>query len=49
MCKNSAPTAQRTHCIPITKLNRLILLREKVAVYCEKHMKHFVGKTHRQC
>jgi hypothetical protein len=35
--KNSIPTAKKTLRIFITKPNRLMLLMETVAVYCEIH------------
>jgi hypothetical protein len=37
---NSARTSQETHYISATKTNRLMLIRETVAVYCEHHMEH---------
>jgi thioredoxin-related protein len=33
-------TSQETHCISATKLNRLMLFGETVAVYCESHTEH---------
>jgi hypothetical protein len=35
--KNSVRTSQETHYVSATKPNRLMLLRETVAVYCENH------------
>jgi translation initiation factor IF-1 len=37
---NSVRTSQGTHSVPITTTNRLMLLNEKIAVYCENHMEH---------
>jgi hypothetical protein len=37
---NSVRTSQETHYISATKITRLILFREMVAVYCESHTKH---------
>jgi hypothetical protein len=47
MYKNSVRTSQETHCVSATKPNRLMLFREAVAVYCEKHTNlqiHSVGR-----
>jgi hypothetical protein len=38
--KNSVRTSQETHHVSATKPNRLLLFRETVAVYCEKHTEH---------
>jgi hypothetical protein len=38
--KNSVRTSQETHYNTATKPNRLMLYRERVAVYCKNHMKH---------
>jgi hypothetical protein len=38
--KNSVRTSQETHYISATKLNRLMLFGETVAVYCENHKEH---------
>jgi hypothetical protein len=38
--KNSVRTSQETHYISTTKPNRLMLLGETVAVYCENHTEH---------
>jgi hypothetical protein len=38
--KNSVRTSQETHYVTATKPNRLILLRETVAVCCENHTEH---------
>jgi hypothetical protein len=38
--KNSDLTSQETHYVIATKPNRLMLFRERVAVYCENHTKH---------
>jgi hypothetical protein len=35
---NSVRTSQETHNVSTTKPNRLMLLQETVAVYCENHM-----------
>jgi hypothetical protein len=37
MHSNSVRTSQETHYVSATKPNRLMLFRETVAVYCEKH------------
>jgi hypothetical protein len=37
---NSVRTSQETHYVSATKPNRLMLFRETVAVYCEKHTEH---------
>jgi hypothetical protein len=37
---NSVRTSQETHYVSATKPNRLMLLRETVAVYCENHTEH---------
>jgi hypothetical protein len=36
----SVRTSQETHYVSDTKLNRLMLVRETVAVYCENHTEH---------
>jgi hypothetical protein len=36
----SVRTSQETHYVSATKPNRLMLFRERVAVYCENHTKH---------
>jgi hypothetical protein len=36
----AVPTTQKTHCVYITKTNRLMLFGETVAVYCVNHMEH---------
>jgi hypothetical protein len=38
--QNSVYASQKTHCSFITKTNRLMLFREIIAVYCERHAKH---------
>jgi hypothetical protein len=38
--KNSVRTSQETHYVSAKKPNRLMLFRERVAVYCENHMEH---------
>jgi hypothetical protein len=38
--KNSVRTSQKTHYFSPTKPNRLVLFREKNAVYCKNHMTH---------
>jgi hypothetical protein len=38
--KNSVRTSQETHYVSATKLNRLMLFREIIAVYFENHMEH---------
>jgi hypothetical protein len=38
MYKDSVCTSQETHHVSATKPNRLMLFRETVAVYCEKHI-----------
>jgi hypothetical protein len=38
--KNSVRTSQETHYISATEPNLLMLFRETVAVYCEKHSEH---------
>jgi hypothetical protein len=38
--KNLVRTSQETHYVTATKPNRLMLLRETVAVYCENHMEY---------
>jgi hypothetical protein len=40
MYKNSNITLQETHYVSTTKPNQLKMFREKIAVYCENHMKH---------
>jgi hypothetical protein len=40
MCKNVVRTSQKTCCVSIATTNRLMLLREIIAVYCEKHTEH---------
>jgi hypothetical protein len=37
---DSVRTSQETHHISATKLNRLMLFGEIIAVYCENHMEH---------
>jgi hypothetical protein len=37
---NSVHTSQETHYVSATKINRLMLFRETVAVYCENHLEH---------
>ena len=39
------PTTQKTFCISATTTNRLMLLREIIAVHCANHMEH----THIRC
>jgi hypothetical protein len=34
---NSAPTSQKTLTVFVTKIIRLMLFREIISVYCEKH------------
>jgi hypothetical protein len=43
MYKNSVRTSQETHYVSATKPNRLMLFRERVAVYCENHTEHISG------
>jgi hypothetical protein len=38
--ENSVRTSQETHYVSATKPNRLMLLKETVAVYCENHTEH---------
>jgi hypothetical protein len=38
--KNPIRTSQETHYVFATKLNRLMLFRKTVAVYCENHTEH---------
>jgi hypothetical protein len=38
--KNSVRTSQETHYVSATKPNRLVLFKETVAVYCERHVEH---------
>jgi hypothetical protein len=38
--KNSVRTSQETHLVSATEPNRLMLLKETVAVYCENHTEH---------
>jgi hypothetical protein len=38
--KNSVRTSQETHDVSTTKLNRLMMSRETVPVYCENHTEH---------
>jgi hypothetical protein len=38
--KNSVRTSQETHHVSATEPNRLMLLGEIIAVYCENHMEH---------
>jgi hypothetical protein len=40
MYVNTVRTSQETHYVSATKPNRLILLKETVAVYCENHTEH---------
>jgi hypothetical protein len=44
---SSVRTSQETHYVSATKPNRLMLFREIIAVYCEKHTEHIhtVGET----
>jgi hypothetical protein len=46
--KNSVRTAKKTQHFTITKINRLTLFKEIIAVYCENHMKQMqsVDKLH---
>jgi hypothetical protein len=37
---NSVRTSQETYYISATKTNRLMLFRERIPVYCEKHTKY---------
>jgi hypothetical protein len=37
---NSVRTSQETHYVSATKPSRLMLFRERVAVYCENHTEH---------
>jgi hypothetical protein len=41
MLKNSTPTSQKTHCVLIREVNRLIDFNEIVPFYYENNMKHF--------
>jgi hypothetical protein len=36
----SVRTSQKTHYVSATEINRLMLFRETVAVYCENHTEH---------
>jgi hypothetical protein len=38
--KHLARTSQKTHKVSATKLSRLMLLGQKVAVYCKTHTEH---------
>jgi hypothetical protein len=38
--KNSVHTSQETHYFSATETSRLILLRQRIVVYCENHTKH---------
>jgi hypothetical protein len=38
--ENSVPTSQETHYVSDAKSNRLMLFRERIAVYSENHIKH---------
>jgi hypothetical protein len=38
--ENSVRTSQETRYVSATKPNRLMLFRERIAVYCENHMEH---------
>jgi hypothetical protein len=38
--KNSTGTSQETHYVSATKPNLLMLIRERVGVYCENHTGH---------
>jgi hypothetical protein len=38
--KNSVRTSQETHYISTTKLSRLMLFGEIIAIYCENHTEH---------
>jgi hypothetical protein len=38
--QDSVRTSQETHYVSATKPNRLMLYRERVAVYCGNHMEH---------
>jgi hypothetical protein len=38
--KNTVRTSQETHYVSSTEIKRLMLFRETVAVYCEKHTEH---------
>jgi hypothetical protein len=38
--KNSGRTSQETHHISVTKIKRLMLIRERIAVYFENYTKH---------
>jgi hypothetical protein len=40
ICTNSFPTLQDTYYVSTTKLHRLMLFREIIAVYCENHTEH---------
>jgi hypothetical protein len=37
---NSVPTSKKTQRVSITKINRLMLFREKIAVYSQNHTKY---------
>jgi hypothetical protein len=39
MCKNSARATKKTPHFTVTKINRLTLFKEIIAVYCENHTK----------
>jgi hypothetical protein len=40
MFQNGVRTSQETHYVSATEPNRLMMLRETVAVYCENRTKH---------
>jgi hypothetical protein len=37
---NLVRASQETHYVSVTEPNRLMLIRKRVAVYCENHMEH---------
>jgi hypothetical protein len=42
--KNSVRTTKKTQHFTVTKINRLTLFKEIIAVYCENRMKHVTTK-----
>lgn len=39
-------TLQATYSLSATKINLLMLFRERAAIYCETLMKHAIGRMH---
>jgi hypothetical protein len=46
---DSVRTSQKTHYVTATKTNRLMLFREKIAVYCEKVTEHINTFCKEEC